>query len=49
MIFLAAQSGAFLRDCNVVTEPLKSHADDAKSGNDLWSLSEQIIGEKFDL
>ncbi|KAL8956711.1 MAG: hypothetical protein Q9183_006236 [Haloplaca sp. 2 TL-2023] len=46
---LISQSGAFLRNCNVVTEPLKSHADDAKSGKDLWSLSEQIIGEKFDL
>ncbi|KAI4192794.1 MAG: hypothetical protein LQ346_004162 [Caloplaca aetnensis] len=46
---LKSQSGAFLRDCNVVKEPLKSHADDAKSAKDLWSLSEEIIGEKFDL
>ncbi|KAL8866726.1 MAG: hypothetical protein Q9174_006124 [Haloplaca sp. 1 TL-2023] len=46
---LSSQSGAFLRDCNVVTERLKSHADDPQSANDLWSLSEQIIGEKFDL
>ncbi|KAL8708604.1 MAG: hypothetical protein Q9220_006540 [cf. Caloplaca sp. 1 TL-2023] len=46
---LKSQSGAFLRDCNIVKEPLKSHADDAKCAKDLWSLSEQIIGEKFDL
>ncbi|KAL8748617.1 MAG: hypothetical protein Q9184_007184, partial [Pyrenodesmia sp. 2 TL-2023] len=46
---LKSQSGAFLRDCNVVKEPLKSHADDPKSAKDLWSLSEEIIGEKFDL
>ncbi|KAL8719952.1 MAG: hypothetical protein Q9181_007987 [Wetmoreana brouardii] len=46
---LKSQSGAFLRDCNVAQEPLKPHADDAKCAKDLWSLSEQIIGEKFDL
>ncbi|KAL8965046.1 MAG: hypothetical protein Q9197_006697 [Variospora fuerteventurae] len=46
---LKSQSGAFLRDCNVVKEPLKPHADDPKCAKDLWSLSEDIIGEKFEI
>ncbi|KAI4159685.1 MAG: hypothetical protein LQ342_006378 [Letrouitia transgressa] len=46
---LKSQSGAFLRDCNLVTDPLKPHASDPKAAEGLWSLSEQIIGEKFNL
>ncbi|KAI4234024.1 MAG: hypothetical protein LQ352_008202 [Teloschistes flavicans] len=43
----AAQSGAFLRDCTIVKEPLKPHADDPKCAKDLWALSEEIVGQDF--
>lgn len=49
IFILLGQSGAFLRDGNVVTDPLKPHASDPKAAEGLWSLSEQIIGEKFNL
>lgn len=42
-----AQSGAFLRDCAVVNQPLKPHADDPKCAKDLWALSEEIVGQEF--
>ncbi|KAL8661258.1 MAG: hypothetical protein Q9202_005742 [Teloschistes flavicans] len=42
-----AQSGAFLRDCTIVKEPLKPHADDPKCAKDLWALSEEIVGQDF--
>ncbi|KAL9576206.1 MAG: hypothetical protein Q9212_007297 [Teloschistes hypoglaucus] len=44
---IKTQSGAFLRDCAVVKEPLKPHADDPKCAKDLWALSEEIVGQEF--
>ncbi|KAH8805100.1 hypothetical protein F5884DRAFT_798409 [Xylogone sp. PMI_703] len=41
------QSGAFLRDCAVVTEPLMAHATGVDNQDKLWALSEKLVGQEF--
>lgn len=43
------QSGAFLRDAQIMKEPVKEHASDPENARKLWVLSEQIVGEKFEV
>ncbi|KAH8799332.1 short-chain dehydrogenase [Xylogone sp. PMI_703] len=44
---LSGFSGAYLRDCVLSSEPLREHATGYDKGEKLWSLSEQLVGEKF--
>ena len=45
---LADKSGAFLRDAQIM-EPVKEHASNPENGRKLWKLSEEIVGEKFEV
>lgn len=42
---LADQSGSYLVDCAV--HPLLDYAASAENAHKLWTLSEQLVGEKF--
>lgn len=46
--YLTNYSGAYLEDCSVA-KPLKSFASDPEAAAKLWTLSEEMVGEKFDL
>jgi hypothetical protein len=41
----ADKSGAFLDDCN--PRQVLEFASDASNADKLWTLSEEIVGEKF--
>lgn len=43
---LVGYSGAYLDDCQI--KHLKQHADAEVFEDDVWTLSEQLVGEKFD-
>jgi len=43
------QSGSYLADANVHDELAAPHAKDMESARKLWELSEQLVGEKFNL
>jgi hypothetical protein len=40
-------SGAFLQNCADSTETLLSHAKGASNRDQLWALSEKLVGERF--
>lgn len=40
-------SGGYLADCQLA--PAAEHATDPKIAKRLWGLSEELVGEKFDL
>lgn len=42
-------SGAFLRDAQIYREPIKEHATDPENAKKLWALSEEIVGQKFEI
>ena len=39
--------GGYLADCQFA--PAAEHATDPKIAEKLWSLSEELVGEKFDM
>lgn len=41
------KSGAYLDDCQVANDHLKPHARDASDDAKLWTLSEDLVGQKF--
>lgn len=41
-------NGGYLEDCNVV-RALKPWAADPEAAARLWTMSEEMVGEKFDL
>lgn len=43
------KSGAYLNDCVIPTEPLKEHATGMEKAEKLWKLSEELVGEKFEI
>jgi hypothetical protein len=43
---LAEQGGSYLEDCHV-SNALAPHARDAEAATQLWSLSEELVGETF--
>jgi NAD(P)-dependent dehydrogenase (short-subunit alcohol dehydrogenase family) len=50
---LAKEKGVFLDDCQLVTpetaDTIGSHALDPKDAETLWTLSEKMVGEKFEI
>ncbi|KAJ7245425.1 NAD-P-binding protein [Mycena rebaudengoi] len=46
---IADQSGAYLADCKPVPEQAAPHATDEEAAKKLWALSEQLVGQKFDV
>ena len=42
-------SGGFLRDCQISKEPVNEHARDPVMARKLWELSEEIVGQKFEI
>ncbi|KAH8774923.1 hypothetical protein F5882DRAFT_409496 [Hyaloscypha sp. PMI_1271] len=44
---LREHSGAFLQNCADSTETLLSHAKGASNRDQLWALSEKLVGERF--
>jgi hypothetical protein len=46
-VYLADLDGGYLADCQVA--PAAAHATDLKTAKKLWKLSEELVGEKFDL
>ncbi|KDQ11814.1 hypothetical protein BOTBODRAFT_447830 [Botryobasidium botryosum FD-172 SS1] len=46
---IVAQSGAYLEDASVNEDGAAPHASDMESAKRLWELSEQLVGEKFDV
>ncbi|CAK5278286.1 unnamed protein product [Mycena citricolor] len=45
---LEACPGAYLNDSNVATDQLAAHTADPSNAAQLWDLSEEIVGTKFD-
>jgi len=45
---IADQSGAYLEDGNVSQKVLPDHITDAEEAERLWTLSEDLVGERFD-
>jgi len=43
------QSGSYLVDANVHDDLASPHANDMESARKLWELSEQLVGEKFNV
>jgi len=46
---IISQSGSYLEDSNVHDDLAAPHATDMEGAKKLWELSEQLIGEKFNL
>ncbi|TGJ84151.1 hypothetical protein E0Z10_g4595 [Xylaria hypoxylon] len=48
---LVKEEGIFIDDANLTTDPevIKSWATDPKLAEKLWGLSEELVGEKFDI
>lgn len=44
---MASQTGSYLEDCMV--RPLRDYASSAENAQRLWALSEQLVGQKFDI
>lgn len=42
-------TGAYLNDCVVPREPLKEHAAGLDKAEKLWKLSEELVGENFEI
>lgn len=40
-------SGSFLRDCRLMTSPVKPWAQGKENADRLWKLSEKLVGENF--
>jgi hypothetical protein len=47
LIFISAQSGAYLSDCQPEATP-EEWATDPGGPEKLWTLSEKLVGQKFD-
>lgn len=47
MLYFLEESGHYLADCQIA-EPAP-HASDKNVGDRLWRLSEDLVGENFDL
>ncbi|CAO3678944.1 unnamed protein product [Umbelopsis vinacea] len=45
---IKSQSGAYLEDCQIANDHLKSFANDDAQADQLWALSEKLVGQKFD-
>lgn len=45
---LVGENGAFLSD-TVVVEVAREYARDQKAVEELWKISEEIVGEKFEI
>ncbi|KAI1450414.1 NAD(P)-binding protein [Annulohypoxylon stygium] len=48
---LVKQEGVYLQDCNLTTDTkwIKEWATDPELAEKLWTLSEELVGEKFDI
>ncbi|MCJ1254629.1 hypothetical protein MMC24_002444 [Lignoscripta atroalba] len=46
---IADTSGALLSDCNVHPTPVKEHAKGVENTQKLWKLSEELVGQKFEI
>ncbi|KAJ7513179.1 NAD-P-binding protein [Mycena galericulata] len=46
---LNGQSGAYLDDCKVANESVAPHSSDPVVAQQLWTVTEEIIGEKYTL
>lgn len=44
---LSSKSGSYLEDCTV--QPLREYASSSEDAQLLWTLSEQLVGHKFDI
>ncbi|KAF2457554.1 putative short-chain dehydrogenase [Lineolata rhizophorae] len=44
---IAPQSGAYMSDCNI--EPAAQYASIPEYARELWQLSEELVGQKFDI
>lgn len=44
---LIESSGSFLRDCRLMTSPVKPWAQGKENADRLWKLSEELVGGKF--
>jgi NAD(P)-dependent dehydrogenase (short-subunit alcohol dehydrogenase family) len=44
---LASKSGSYLEDCAI--QPLRDYASSAENAQQLWALSEKLVGQKFDI
>jgi hypothetical protein len=49
LILRTEHPGAFLVDAQVWTEPLLPHATSQVDAEKLWTLSEKLVGQKFDI
>jgi hypothetical protein len=45
MLMFVDKSGSYLKDC--VISPSVEHASNPELADRLWTLSEELIGEKF--
>jgi hypothetical protein len=43
---IAADSGSYMDDCTV--KEARAYATSAENAKKLWSLSEELVGQKFD-
>jgi len=45
---LAEYNGCYLQDCQVEKEDVMDYAVDKGNAEKLWSLSEELVGQKFE-
>ncbi|ANB14388.1 Env9p [Sugiyamaella lignohabitans] len=45
---IASQSGAYLDDCEIHEEHCRNHAKQSNDAFKLWTVSEELVGQKFD-
>jgi len=45
---IKSQSGSYLEDCQIANDHLKPWANDDAQAEQLWTLSEKLVGQKFD-
>ena len=45
---IAGQSGAYLEDCVITERPLSALVTDMNNAEELWKLSEELVGQRFD-